>query len=482
METRAPIQLSDAFGDDTVTTPENPRANPFLSGPLGPMFLRTAAPIIFMMLTNGIQALIDAWFLGVFVGAEALAAVTLMFPIFMLMVAMSSLVSNGMASVLARALGAGDIGRARALFAGAHGLALVTCAMLIGMFVFAGRPLAEALADGSVPLATMGYDYISILIWFSPVMFLLGLNGDALRCEGRLALMMVATIVVSAANVALTYLLVVVLDYGVIGAAAGTVMAQAIAFAIVVIFRLFGRTALRWKALRVADATRGWRDFVALGAPQSLSFIGISLVAAAVIVSVQRWGGEGYAATVAAYGIITRVMSFAFMPLMGLNMATQTIVGNNFGAGLFRRSDGAFKLGLAVALVYTVAFEIAILLFAGALGRIFVDDAATIAEVGRIMPITIVFYFVSGGLLVVSGYLQAVGDARTAILLTVTRTYLFTLPLILAVPFVLGEIGIWVATPMAELATALLAVLLLSRVARRRGYRWGVLRDKVEAA
>lgn len=465
-----------------MSTPDRPRANPFLSGPLGPMFLRTAAPIIFMMLTNGIQALVDAWFIGVFVGAEALAAVTLMFPIFMLMVALSSLVSNGMASVLARSLGKGDVERAREFFSGAHGLALLVCAALIGLFAVAGRPVVEALADGSAPLATMGYDYIAILIWFSPVMFLLGVNGDALRCEGRLALMMLATIVVSAANIALTYVLVVLLDYGVIGAAVSTVMAQGIALAIVAGFRLFGATPLSWKALKFAEATRGWRDFVALGAPQSLSFIGISLVATAVIVSVQRWGGDGYAATVAAYGIITRIMTFAFMPLMGLNMATQTIVGNNFGAGNFLRSDNAFKLGLTVALAYTLAFEIMILLFAGLVGRFFVDDPGTIAEVGRIMPITIVFYFVSGGLLVISGYLQAVGDARTAILLTVTRTYLFTLPLILIIPFALGEIGIWMAAPVAELATALLATLLLWRVAQQHGYRWGLLRHQTKAA
>ena len=454
-----------------MTTPQGARANPFIHGQLGPIFLRTSIPIILMMLTNGIQSLVDAWFLGVFVGADALAAVTLTFPLFMLVAALSSLVSAGMASELARALGAGDIDRARALFAGAHGLSMLVCGALMVLFLLAGQPLTLRLANESWELAGLGFDHISIIVLFSPVMFFLGVNGDALRCEGKLALMMVATILVTAANIVFTYVLVVVLEGGVVGAATGTVMAQALALAIVVVYRSIGSTVLRWSSLRIGDLSHGWRRFLALGAPQSLSFIGISLVATAVIVSVQRWGGEGYAATIAAYGIITRMMTFAYMPLMGMNMATQTIVGNNYGASLYDRSDHAFRLGLAVALIYAVIFEVAMIVFAGQIGGLFVSDAATIAEVGRILPITIVFYVVAACVLILSGYMQALGDARTAILLTIGRTYPFTIPLILLLPFALGETGIWIAGPAAELCTAFLAALLLSRKAAFSGRR-----------
>ena len=450
--------------------------NPFLHAPLAPLFLRTAVPIILIMLTNGVQNLIDAWFLGAYVGAEALAAVTLMFPLFMLMTALSTLVSFGMASALARALGAGDMERSRAVFAGAHGLAMVVCLLLVAVFVAGGRPLAMGLAGGSVPLATMGHDYISILIWFSPLMFLLGINGDALRCEGRLALMTAATLVVTAANIALTWLLVVRLGYGVTGSAIGTVLAQALALGIVGWFRLLGSTPLSWRSLRLAQFGYGWRACLALGAPQSLSFIGIALVAGAVIVSAQRWAGDGYAATVAAYGIITRIMTFAYMVLMGLNMATQTVVGNNFGAGLWQRSDAALKIGLGAAVGYAAAFEAAMFLAAGSIGGLFVEDAATIAEVGRILPITILFFALAAGILILSGYLQAIGDARTAVLLTVGRTYAFTIPLVLILPFGFGEIGIWAAGPVSEALTAGFAALLLWRVRSRTGYRWGLFR------
>ena len=129
--------------------------NTFTDGPLGTIYLKTALPIILVMAMNGLLSVADALFLGIYVGPEALAAVTLMFPIYMLIVALSTLVSNGMSSLLARYLGAGDIDRTRAVFAGAHGLALVLGGCLILLFLFLGRPMALLAAGGAALLAAV---------------------------------------------------------------------------------------------------------------------------------------------------------------------------------------------------------------------------------------------------------------------------------------------------------------------------------------
>jgi Na+-driven multidrug efflux pump len=82
-----------------LSTPQN---NIYLEGPLPALFARTATPIIVVMGVNGLFTVVDAYFLGAYVGADALTAVTLMFPLYMLLVALSTLVSNGFASVFAR--------------------------------------------------------------------------------------------------------------------------------------------------------------------------------------------------------------------------------------------------------------------------------------------------------------------------------------------------------------------------------------------
>jgi Na+-driven multidrug efflux pump len=131
-----------------MTGLSTPHDNIYLAGPLPALFARTATPIIVVMGVNGLFTVVDAYFLGVYVGADALTAVTLMFPLYMLLVALSTLVSNGFASVFARLVGSGDRDRAHIVFAQAVQLALVACAVLIALFLMAGNALSLMAANG----------------------------------------------------------------------------------------------------------------------------------------------------------------------------------------------------------------------------------------------------------------------------------------------------------------------------------------------
>ena len=108
--------------------------NIYLKGSLLPLFAKTASPIILIMLLNGLFTLVDAWFIGTWVGADALTGVTLMFPVYMLLVALSGLVSSGFSSIYARLLGAGKMAEAGAVYGQALFLALGVCGVLISTF------------------------------------------------------------------------------------------------------------------------------------------------------------------------------------------------------------------------------------------------------------------------------------------------------------------------------------------------------------
>jgi Na+-driven multidrug efflux pump len=157
------------------------QTNTFTQGPLGSIYLKTALPIIFVMGMSGLLAVADALFLGHYVGPDALAAVTLMFPIYMLIVALATLVSSGMSSLLARHLGANKTTDAHAVFAGAHGLAILLGALLILLFLLFGRPLSLLVSGGAQNLADMGHICLRITVLFSPLLFVLSVNSDALR-------------------------------------------------------------------------------------------------------------------------------------------------------------------------------------------------------------------------------------------------------------------------------------------------------------
>ena len=113
--------------------------NPFLTAPIGRLFAQNALPMAVIMALSGLLNLTDALFLGRYVGPSALAAISLTFPPVMLTVALSTLVSGGMSSLLARHLGAGDLAAAGRVFARAHGLALLMAGLSIAALLLLGR-------------------------------------------------------------------------------------------------------------------------------------------------------------------------------------------------------------------------------------------------------------------------------------------------------------------------------------------------------
>ena len=451
--------------------------NPFTQGPLGPIFLKTTLPIVFVMGMNGLLTVVDAIFLGHYVGEDALGAVTLIFPLYMLIVALATLVSSGMSSILARNLGAEDMTSAKTTFAGAHGLAVCLGSSLIILYLALGEPLTLILASGSATLADMAQTYLQITSFAAPLTFVLAINSDALRNEGAIGFMASISLLTSLSNIAFNYLLIAQLGLGVAGSAYGTALAQALALCAILGYRVSGRTPLHPRSLRTKAVLKGWQHILALGAPQSLNFIGIALGSAAIIAALQMIKAPNYETLVSAYGIITRVLTFAFLPLLGLTHAMQSIIGNNYGAHAWGRSDQGLRIALALSCAYCVGVQVIFSLGAVPLGALFVTDTEVIAAFARILPVTIIMLWLAGPLIIIASYFQAIGDAPRAGILGLTKPYLFALPLTFLLPLIWGEIGIWLAGPAAEILMAGLTLLVLRQTASRTQLKHGLFRS-----
>lgn len=456
------------------TSMPSPPVNRFLTDPLASVYLKTALPIIFMMSMNGLLSVVDALFLGHYVGADALAAVTLMFPVYMIVFALSTLVSSGMSSQLARHLGANNLPKAQAVFVGAHGLALLVGAALITLFYRDGHRLVYSLTAGLEPLAEMGLVYLQIIIVSSPLMFIIGVNSDALRSEGQVGIMAAISLLVTLANIGFNYLLIAIFEMGVAGSAYGTVLAHIVALAIIVIYRTYSKTNLRIAAFKVHKLTSSWGRILALGAPQSLNFVGGALLSVATLTALQIVNSPKHIDTVSSYGIITRIMTFSYLPLLGLSFATQTIAGNNFGAQHFNRSNHSLTIGVATALIYCITLQVTLLWFAPQIGAAFVKNPIVIAEVARILPVITAVYFIFGPMMVIAGYFQAIGDAKRAALLSLSKPFLFAIPLVFILALNIGEAGIWLAVPISEISLLILMIIVLVHSAKTQSLGWGV--------
>lgn len=421
--------------------------NRFLTAPIAGLFLYTALPMAVVMSLGGLLNIVDAVFLGRFVGPDALAAVSLAFPVVMVTIALSTLVSGGMSSLLARYLGAKEFAAARSVFACAHGLTVVVALALIAVFLMISPWLFPAGNDGITGIA---YDYLFIMICAAPVQFILGVHADALRNEGQAGVMALLSVGVTLANIVLNWLLIVWLDMGIAGSAWGTVMAQALGLLLALILRLSPDRVIPLSVLWRYRWSGQWGRLLSLGAPLSLSFLGMALVSATVLAVLTLGSPSDYPGTIAAYGVVTRIMGFSFLPLMAMALTIQSIVGNNAGAGQNQRVASALQLGLGIAALYCLIVELTLLLGGDALGRYFVSDGVLISQVAAILHPMVALYLFAGPVLVLALYFQALGQSARAGVLTLVKPFLLSPVLLVALAWFIGGQAIWFAFPIAD--------------------------------
>ncbi|WP_428699132.1 MATE family efflux transporter [Stappia sp.] len=456
--------------------------NRFLTAPVGRLFTANAVPMVFVMAMSGLLNVVDAAFLGHFVGADAVAAVSVVFPPLMVTIALSTFVGGGMSSLLARHLGAGALSRAGAVFAQAHGLAIAVALALIGLFLLGGGALVHHLAGSGGAVAGMAHAYLLIMICATPIQFLLGLHADVWRNEGRLSLVALMSVGVTLANAAFNYVFIVEAGLGVAGSAWGTVLAQLLALALLAGLRLRGQARVPLSALWRHGWFAGWTGIVMLGAPMSLGFLGIALVSATVIATLPHVTGEAHLQIAAAYGIVTRILSFAFMPLMAIALAMQGIVGNNVGAGLYRRSDTVLKLAVTTAFAWCALVELACLVGARLAGYGFVADAAIAAHVAAILRPMAALYLFTGPVLVLALYFQAIGRPGPAAALTLVKPFVLCPVLVVGLAAVAGGKAMWLAFPVADALVAVMAAAIVIAALKARAQAGGLGLGPLETA
>ncbi|MBB40714.1 MULTISPECIES: MATE family efflux transporter [Hyphomonas] len=434
--------------------------NRFLHLPPGRVFVANALPMMLIMLMNGLLNIIDAAFLGHFVGTGAMTAIGLVFPAIMVLIALSTLVSGGMSSLLARQLGAGDTDSAGATLASAHGLAIAISAIVMIAFLCGGRAVADQLSASDPVIAGMAFTYMAITVLALPVQFALGLHADTWRNEGRAGLVALLSVGVTLANILLNYVLIGELGLGVAGSAWGTALAQVFGLGLLLWLRGRGQGAIPLLALRRYRWTGGWGRLAGLGAPLSLSFIGMAVVSACVIVSLRLTAGADYADTIAAYGIVTRILGFAYLPSMAFALALQSIVGNNWGAGLYDRVRSVLHIAMGTAFVYSLGMEGLFLTGGHAIGAAFIGDAGVIARVAGILRLMAVFYLFTGPVLALAMYFQSIGQPQKAAVLTLSKAFVLLPVLIAALAATRGAGAVWFAFPLSDGVMAFVAAAI----------------------
>ena len=430
------------------------KSNDLGNDSVGRLMVRLAFPAIVAQLVNALYNIVDRVYIGHIpeVGDLALTGLGLCFAIIMFVSAMAALVGVGGGSRASILMGDGNMEGANEILGNCAVLILLISAGSTLLFQLAKEPLLYLF--GASP-NTIGYavSYLGIYLWGSVfVQIALGMN-NFITIQGFSTISMATVLVGAAVNIVLDPIFIFGLNMGVRGAALGTVIAQGVSAAWVIVFLLGKRTKLRLQRrfFRLKGAVI--LPVAALGVSPFIMQSTESLVTVSFTSSLYRYGGDP---AVGAMTICSSIMQVLSMVFMGLAQGTQPIVGFNYGAGKTGRVKQAFRILMVSGMIYAVCMWGLIMLFPQAFVGLFNNKPELVEITTWALRIYLAGFFLISVQFSCQQTFVALGQAKISLFLALLRKIILLIPLIFILPLFLGDkvFAVFVAEPVADVLAA----------------------------
>ena len=403
--------------------------------------------------------LVDAYFIGQ-LGGDALAAISFIFPISVALTSLGVGVMVGINSVVARALGEGNMERAarRANFGVVFAL---FCGVAMGLGLYALLDPLFSLMNAPPELLPLIRLYMGPYALGLPlILAIMGFNG-VLRGQGEARKTSYVSLTYAAANWILDPILITGAfgfeGFGIVGAAYATIIGWGFGAAMALFLMRQSSIPFDVASLRDANLVDSAASILRVAGPaaftNAINPIGLSILTALVAL-------EGSAA-VAGFGAAGRLQGFATVPLLALSGSIGAIVGQNWGAREFARSREAALYAFGFCILWGLGIAIAMIAAAQWFAGLFTDEAAVVAQFTAYLKIAAWGYAGFGLLIVANGMLNAVDKASLALTQSIARVFLVMLPFAWVFVGSWGSEAIYAAELAANLFGALTGAALI---------------------
>lgn len=434
--------------------------------PIGQLLQQQAIPASIGILVMSIYGIVDTIFVGHYVGAIAIGAITVVLPITFLISSIGMAIGIGGSSIISRSLGQDDSPHAVQTFGNQITLTVVISILSVMAGIFLQDAILQLFgAQGETLIAAQ--EYFKIILLGIPFLAWAMMANTVIRAEGQPKIAMISMMVPAIINLILDPVFIIWLDMGLTGAALATTIAY-VSAALFTSWYFFvsGRSEMRvgWSCLRLRLGIV--KEIFSLG---SVTLARQGVIAILSIVLNNTLFAYGGALAMSAYGIIQRLMMFTNFPVLGITQGFLPIAGYNYGAQKWQRVRQTIRLSLISGTIIASCTFAAIMLFTPTIARFFtfeqdLIDLTVPAIRASFLATPLILFQLIG-----SAYFQAIGKAVPALLLTLTKQGFCLIPLLLILPPIMGLDGIFYAFPIADLLSASLCYFFLWRQMRSLG-------------
>lgn len=427
--------------------------------------IKFAFPTIIMMIFMGLYTIIDTIFVSRFVNTDALSAINIVCPVINIIVGISTMLATGSSAIIAKKMGENKYYEANQNFS----MIIIAGVIIAITITISGIIFIDQIIWGlgaSKQLFKYCKDYLFIIILFTPASFLQILFQSLIITAGKPKLGLVLSISAGIINIVFDYLLIVPLNMGIMGSAIATSLGYLSVSLVGIYFFSSNNSTLKFvvpkfnRSVLINSCTNGASEMVSQFASAITTFL-------FNLIMIDLAGENGVAAiTIIIY---SQFLLTAFY--IGYSMGIAPIISFNYGANNHTNLKKLFRLSKIFILsssliIFTLAF-----IFGKNIVTIFTNNNLTVFSLAKNGFMIFAFSFLFSGFNIFSSaFFTALSNGRISALISFSRTFVFILLALLTLPKLFHITGVWLAIPIAEAVTILIASYLLIKYKQKYYY------------
>ena len=430
-----------------------------------PLLLSMSFPVIISMLIQALYNIVDSFWVAK-LGTDALAAVSLAYPLQNVIMAISVGLGIGLSALVSMSLGRKDRNEASRIASVGMLLAFVHSVLFILAGIFLTRPFLSMFTNNEVVLA-LSEDYASIVLCLSFGEVLQMCFEKIFQGAGRMKTTMFLMASGCMINMILDPIMIFGLcgfpSLGIRGAALATVIGQIAGMVLYVIVYFSTDIGLSISPRFMKVDRHMVSRIYGVAVPSSL-MLSLPSFLTGILNAVLIGFGEIY---VAILGLYFKLQTFVFMPANGVIQGMRPIIGYNYGSGRNDRVRETIRWSILLVTVISLVGTVLSVFFPREILGIFDADRTLLNAGSSALRIIGPGFVLSSVAVVASGVYESLGRGRTSLVISLMRQVVVLVPLAFILSRFLGPVGIWLSFPVSEAFTLVFASIVLYRLYRK---------------
>ncbi|MBN8046397.1 MATE family efflux transporter [Paraclostridium bifermentans] len=418
---------------------------------IGRLIWKFAIPGIIASLISAIYNIVDTAFIGMLNDTLAMAAVSVIFPLFILINAVGQLIGVGASSYIARLLGAKNKDGADDVASTAIISSVIVGIIFTILILIFLEPILRLLGatDSVMPYAM---DYAKPIAIGASLPIMMPTLANIIRSEGNTKLSAVAVALGAIINIVLDPILMFTFNMGVVGASLATVIGQLASVVLLLSYYITNKSYLKLSIKNFKFSKSIYGEIISVGTATFLIQALISISMGLLNIASKPYGNE----LIASFGIALKLSSLVMFVVIGYNQGFQPIASYNYGAGNYEKLRKAINISIKRTTIFSTLATIVLMIFAPTAINLFSNDPAVIEVGAKTLRYTLLLYPLLGFTQLYAVLYQSLGMPKEALIVGTARQGIFFLPAIIILPKLIGVDGVLLTQAVADLFTVIL--------------------------